>query len=84
MTAKVEQLQSEWRRLIALAQRGEEVLLTRQGQAVARLSGVPSANLAGDRRVWLKALAQLRETTATKKLKPTTDDILEDLRSERG
>ena len=84
MTAAVEQLQSEWRNLIELAQRGEEVVLTSQGRIVARLTGVPQPNSAPDRRAWLAELARLREATATGETSPATEEILDDLRAERG
>ena len=83
MTARVEQLESEWRRLIDAARRGDEVVLTSQGQPVARLTGVHQPPLAQDRRRWLAELAHLRQSVATQKTTPTTDEILDDLRSER-
>ena len=84
MTATVEQLQTEWRNLIDLAQRGEEVLLTSEGRTVARLTGVPRAESAGDRREWLTELARLRQVTATGTTEPNVEEILDDLRSDRG
>lgn len=84
MTARVEQLESEWRRLIDAARGGDEVVLTSQGQPVARLTGVHQPPLAQDRRRWLAELARLRQSVATEKNTPTTEEILDDLRSERG
>ena len=84
MTATLEQTQSDLLRLIDLAQRGEEVFITREGRAVAKLTGVPQPRTAADRRAWLAKLARLRAATATGKTTPTTDQILEDLRAERG
>ena len=84
MTATLEQTQSDLLRLIDLAQRGEEVLITREGRAVAKLTGVPQPRTAADRRAWLAKLARLRAATATGKTTPTTERILEDLRAERG
>ena len=84
MTATLEQTQSDLLRLIGLAQRGEEVLITREGRAVARLTGVSQPPAVPDRRAWLANLARLREATATGKTTPTTEQILEDLRAERG
>jgi len=85
MTATVEQIQSEWRRLIDLAQKGEEISITSQGRVIAKLTGVaPSPAVpAPDRRVWLAELAELREKTSSGKNGPATEAILEDLRSER-
>jgi antitoxin (DNA-binding transcriptional repressor) of toxin-antitoxin stability system len=84
MTATVEQLQSEWRKLIDLAQQGEEVMLSSKGQVVARLTGVQGRMPPKDRKSWLSDLARLREQTATGKACPATETILEDIRSERG
>ena len=84
VTATLEQTQSELLRLIELAQRGEEVVITRQGHAIAKLTGVPQPRPSANRQVWLAKLARLRESTATGKTTPTTEQILEDLRGERG
>jgi hypothetical protein len=37
-----------------------------------------------NRQAWLARLRQLRESSATGNISPTTEDILHDLRSERG
>jgi prevent-host-death family protein len=84
MTATLEQTQAELPKLVSLAQQGEEVVITSQGRAVARLMGVVPAQPSPARRAWLAKLARLREATATGKTSPTTEEILDDLRSERG
>jgi len=84
MTATLEQTQSDLRRLVNLVQQGEEVVITSQGQAVARLTAVPCATPSPDRQAWLAKLRRLRESTATGKHAPTTEQILDDLRAERG
>ena len=84
MTAKVEQLQSEWRQMVELAQKGEDVVLTSKGEIVARLVGVQSGKKASDRKTWLASLAELRHATASGKPGPSSDAILNDLRAERG
>jgi antitoxin (DNA-binding transcriptional repressor) of toxin-antitoxin stability system len=86
MTATVEQIQSEWRKLLELARSGEEVIITSQGMVIAKLTGVASTVTTSkiDYKKWLAELANLRETLATGKISPTTDEILKDLRSERG
>lgn len=84
MTATLEQTRSDLLRLIELTQRGEEVVITRQGQAIAKLTGVPQTKPPSDRRAWLAKLARLRESTATGKITPTTEEILRDSRAERG
>jgi antitoxin (DNA-binding transcriptional repressor) of toxin-antitoxin stability system len=84
MTATLEQTQTDLARLVSLAQQGEEVVITSGGRVVARLTGVPTAKASPGRRAWLAKLARLRESTATGKTSPTTEEILDDLRSERG
>ena len=41
MTATLEQTQSDLLKLVNLVQQGEEVVITSQGRAVAKLSAVP-------------------------------------------
>ena len=84
MTATLEKTQSDLARLVSLAQRGEEIMITSEGRVVARLTGVPPVKPSAGRQAWLARLARLREETATGKTSPTTEEILEDLRSERG
>jgi prevent-host-death family protein len=84
MTATLEQTQSDLARLVSLAQQGQEVVITSQGRVVARLTGVSPTEPSPGRRAWLAKLALLRESTATGKTSPTTEEILDDLRSERG
>jgi antitoxin (DNA-binding transcriptional repressor) of toxin-antitoxin stability system len=84
MTATLEQTQSDLPRLVNLVQQGEEVVITNQGRAVAKLSAVPQGAPSAGREAWLARLRQLRENSATGKTSPTTEEILEDLRSERA
>ena len=82
MMATLEQTQSDLLRLIDLAQRGEEVLITREGRAVAKLTGVPQPRTATDRRAWLAKLAALRGRLATGRTGPTVEQILDEDRGE--
>ena len=84
MTATLEQTQSDLLRLVNLVQQGEEVVITSQGRAVAKLSAVPQSSPSPNRQAWLARLRQLRASTATGRTSPTTEEILDDLRSERG
>lgn len=84
MTATLEQTQADLLKLLGMVQQGEEVVITSQGRPVARLTGVPQTPPSPDRQAWLAKLAKLREATATGKTRPTTEEILDDLRSERG
>lgn len=65
MTATIQDLQSKALTLIEVARRGEEVLITEAGQAVARLTGLPAHNSSQDRRAWLERLGTLRARLAT-------------------
>jgi antitoxin (DNA-binding transcriptional repressor) of toxin-antitoxin stability system len=84
MRATLEETQSDLARLVSLAQQGEEVVIASQGRVVARLTGVPPAKPSSGRQAWLAKLARLRKSTAAGKTSPTTEEILDDLRSERG
>jgi len=84
VTATLAQTQSELIKLIELARQGEEVVFTDHGQVIARLTGVPAPRPSASRQEWLAKLARLREMTARDKITPTTEQILEELRSERA
>ena len=84
MTATLEQTQSDLLKLVHLDQQGEEVVITSQGRAVAKLSAVQQSAPPPNRQAWLARLRQLRESSATGKTSPTTEEILDDLRSDRG
>ncbi len=84
MTATLEETQADLPKLLRMVQQGEDVVITSQGRPVARLTGVAQPVSSTDRQAWLNKLARLRETTATGKTLPTTEEILNDLRSERG
>lgn len=84
MTATLEQVPSDWARLIELARHGEEVVITDRGRVIAKLTGVPELSQPASRQAWLARLAQLRQRTATDKTTPTTEEILEELREERA
>lgn len=80
--ATVEQTASQLLTLIEAAQRGEDVVITSRGQAVARLTGVPPPATAGNRRIWLARLARLRGQLATGKTGLTVEQILDEDRGE--
>lgn len=84
MTATLEQLQSDLLGLVNRVQQGEEVVITSQGLPVARLSAVPRSAPSPNRQAWLARLRQLRASTAPGKSSPTTEEILDDLRSPRA
>jgi len=82
MTATLEQTQSDLLKLVKLVQQGEEVVITSQGRAVAKLSAVPQTKPSPNRQAWLARLRQLRESTATGKGGPTVEQILDEDRGD--
>jgi antitoxin (DNA-binding transcriptional repressor) of toxin-antitoxin stability system len=83
MTATLEQTQSDLLKLLNLVQQGEEVVITSQGRAVAKLSAVPQSAPSPGRQAWLARLRQLRECSATGKAGLTVEQILDEDREER-
>ena len=47
MTATVEQTQADLARMLELARQGEEVVITRAGEPIAKLTGFVSSRLTG-------------------------------------
>ena len=84
MTATVEQIQSDLRRLLEHSPNGEEVLITRNGRAVAKLIILPHTISSPERQEWLRRLAELRQQTATSRPSRSSEEILDELRSDRG
>jgi antitoxin (DNA-binding transcriptional repressor) of toxin-antitoxin stability system len=78
MTATVEQTQSELLRLIALAQKGEEVVIVNEGRRVARLTPLSENGLQPNRQTWLAKLADLRTRIATGKNGLMVEQILDE------
>lgn len=73
--------------MIELARRGEEVVITSHGQAVAKLTGIPACAVAAgrpdrpracNRPAWLAKLAALRGRVATGKSGLTIEHILDE------
>ena len=82
MTATMEDFQSKALTLIDVARRGEEVLITHEGQTVARLTGLPSQTSSPDRRAWLQRLATLRARLATGARGASVQQMLDEDRGE--
>ena len=87
MTAALSTSQSELPRLVEIASRGEDVVITVEGQPKARLTRVdppPAASApAVDLNARILELASLREKYRTGKPGPTVDQILEETRADR-
>jgi antitoxin (DNA-binding transcriptional repressor) of toxin-antitoxin stability system len=78
MTATLEQTQSDLPRLVNLVQQGEEVVITSQARAVAKLSAVPQSALSPSRQAWLARLAEFREQLSTGNTGATVEQILDE------
>ena len=85
MTATLTESQADLQRLVELASRGEEVVITVDGKPKAKLTsaGAPSPAKSPDMALWLKELEDLRQKYATGKTGPTVEQILEEDRAER-
>jgi antitoxin (DNA-binding transcriptional repressor) of toxin-antitoxin stability system len=82
MTATLEQTQSDLLRLVDLVQQGEEVVITSQGRAVAKLSAVPQSTPSPNRHAWLARLAELRAQLSTGVRGPTVEQLLDEDRGD--
>lgn len=82
MTATLEQTQANLLNLVNLVQQGEEVVITSQGRAVAKLSAVPPGAPTPDRQAWLARLAELRAQLSTGKTGATVEQILDEDRGD--
>ena len=84
MTAALEESPANLEHLVELAQRGEEVVLTRAGQPVAKITGIVDATWPERRKRWLEELREMRNAGDTgKRGSPTTEEILTEMREER-
>ena len=84
MTATLEQVQADCLNLIALAQHGEDVVITSQGRAIVRFTGIAARPVSPNRQAWLARLASLRASTTTGRTPSPSEAILDELRAERG
>lgn len=90
MTAALEQSPTNLEYLVALAQRGEEVVLTKAGLPVAKITAVPTRrdlptpSEVERRRKWLEDLtAHAQRADTGKKGGPTIEQIIDEIREER-
>jgi antitoxin (DNA-binding transcriptional repressor) of toxin-antitoxin stability system len=84
VTATLEQLRHDWQRLIIIAQGGEEIMIVCEGKVVAKLTGVSKTISTMDRQAWLNNLSKLRRSVSLNQTVPSTESILNDLRSDRN
>ena len=88
MTTTLSQSKADLPRLVELASRGEDVVITVEGKPKARLTCaeiVPSngSKAPVDVVAWAKVLEELRNRLATGKSGPTAEQILEEDRANR-
>jgi prevent-host-death family protein len=78
MTATMEQIRSDLGRILDVAQHGEEVIITRQGKAVAKLTGMSLATQSPNRAAWLTRLGALRQRISACENGTTIEQIIEE------
>jgi prevent-host-death family protein len=85
MTTTLKESQADLQRLVELASRGEEVVITVDGKPKAKLTsaGAPSPVESPDIASWVKDLEELRRKYFTGKTGPIADQILAEDRTER-
>jgi prevent-host-death family protein len=83
--ATLRESQADLQRLVELASRGEDVVITVDGKPKAKLTAAdaPSPVKSPDMASWLKELEALRQRYSTGKPGPTVEQILEEDRTER-
>jgi prevent-host-death family protein len=85
MTATLRETQTDLQRLVELASRGEDVVITVDGRPKAKLTAAggspPVKSL--DMSSWLKDLEDLRRKYSTGKAGPSVEQILDEDRAER-
>lgn len=88
MTKTLIQTQADLPRLVELASQGEDVVITVEGKAKARLTRADSSRDEVSRRFvdmpeWLNELDELRRKYSTGKLGRTVEEILQEDRADR-
>jgi prevent-host-death family protein len=86
MTATLAQTQADLPRLLELVSRGEDVVITVEGQPKARLTRAePARTPLSEAEVerWMGELAQLRARLSTGKTAPTAEELINEDRTER-
>ncbi len=85
MTATLREGQADLQRLVELASRGADVVITVDGKPKVKLIAAqdPFAAKSPDMGAWLKELEEIRQKYHTGKPRPTVEQILEEDRAER-
>jgi prevent-host-death family protein len=90
MTATLRETQANLQRLVELASRGEDVVITVDGRPKAKLTCAEPA-LSSEKRCatpaglanWSKELEEIRRTFSTGKVGPTVEQVLAEDRADR-
>lgn len=82
MVATLRQTKAELSRMVRLATRGEEIVITVRGVPVAKLTGIPRAPSERTRKKWLSELNALRERSSGGRYGLTAEQILAEDRAE--
>jgi antitoxin (DNA-binding transcriptional repressor) of toxin-antitoxin stability system len=82
VTATAQEFQSKALALIDIARKGEEIVITHEGLAVARLTGLPSPKPSSDHHAWLQRLGTLRARLSTGVAGASVQQILDEDRGE--
>ena len=83
MTAALEQTPTDLEHLVQLARNGEEVVLTKAGQPIAKITAMPDDDWPRRRDQWLKELRELRGRVGTGVIGTSTEQMIEESREER-
>ena len=83
MTAALEESPTDLEHLVELARRGEEVVLTRAGFPVAKITAMPDSDWPRRRDQWLGELKRLRAVVGAGAPGTLTEQIVDELREER-
>lgn len=88
MTTTLKQSQADLPRLVELASRGEDVVITVEGKPKARLTRADGASGNGalpavDMAAWIEKLGEVRRKYATGRTGATVEEILDDDRADR-
>lgn len=84
MVTTLRESKAKLSKLVEVASRGEDVLITVRGQAKARLTRVAVPGPAADRRHWVRELRALRKAQGARKPRLSVETILTEDREDRA
>ena len=83
MTAALEPTPTDLEHLVQLARNGEEVVFTKAGQPVAKITAMEDDDWPRRRDEWLNELRELRGREETGVIGTSTEQMIEESREER-